>query len=149
MSLSKIVVSGKVSRAPEKRFTPNTNVTVTEFSIAVESPPRADGTQEASFVKVICWRELAERCFSEVKKGDVVIVDGRLQIESYTSPEGQRKRQAEIEATNVENVSLLGSGQANVVSQETPHLAKAGAKASKPAADDLDAIFASEDEIPF
>lgn len=39
MSLSKIVVSGKIIRAPEKRFTPTNNVAVTEFIIAVESYP--------------------------------------------------------------------------------------------------------------
>lgn len=61
MSLSKIVVSGRVIRAPEKRFTPSTNIAVTEFSIAVESPPR-DGQTESTPIKVITWRDLAERC---------------------------------------------------------------------------------------
>ena len=77
MSLSKIVVSGKVVRAPEKRFTPNTNVAVTEFAISVESPPRPDGTSESTAVKVITWRDLAERCAQEIRKGDLVAVDGR------------------------------------------------------------------------
>src|SRR6202041_907688 len=83
MSISKIVVSGRVVRAPEKRFTPNTNVAVTEFAIAVESPPRQDGTVESQPIKVIAWRDLAERCAQEVKKGDLVAVDGRLQINSF------------------------------------------------------------------
>lgn len=163
MSISKIVVSGRVVRAPEKRFTPNTNVAVTEFAIAVESPPRQDGTVESQPVKVICWRDLAERCAQEVKKGDLVAVDGRLQVSSFTNSEGQRKRDAEIEANSVENLTLLvaqGGAPAATVSEEGEEgrsFVKAAAKAPAPAGrapenkpqDDLDAIFASEDEIPF
>jgi len=37
MSLAKIVLSGRVVKAPEKRFTPNTNVAVTEFTLGVDS----------------------------------------------------------------------------------------------------------------
>ncbi|HEY9788848.1 MAG TPA: single-stranded DNA-binding protein [Candidatus Obscuribacterales bacterium] len=156
MSISKIVVSGRVVRAPEKRFTPNTNVAVTEFAIAVESPAKQDGTVESQPVKVITWRDLAERCAQEIKKGDLVAVDGRLQINSFTNQEGQRRRDAEIEASSVENLTLLvaqgGAPAAAVPSEDGRSFAKAAAKpAARPAQqqDDLDAIFASEDEIPF
>ena len=105
MSLSKIVISGRVVRAPEKRFTPNNNVAVTEFTIGVDSQNRQEGTVDTNFVKVITWRDLAERCSTEIKKGDVVCVDGRLQINNFTTQEGQKKREVEIDASSVENLS--------------------------------------------
>jgi single-strand DNA-binding protein len=155
MSLSKIIVSGKVIRAPEKRFTPNTNVAVTEFSISVDSNPRPDGSTESTPVKIVTWRDLAERCAQEVKKGDLVAVDGRLQINSYATSEGQRKRDVEIDAVSVENLSLSVSKNAGAI-EDYPEatFSPVGAKAaSKPSSrstnDDLDSIFASEDEIPF
>jgi len=91
MSLSKIVVSGKVIKAPEKRFTPNNNTAVTEFFIAVESIPRADAQPESTPVKITAWRDLAERCANEIRKGDPVVVEGRLQINNFVSAEGQKK----------------------------------------------------------
>lgn len=154
MTLSKVVLSGRVIRPPEKRFTPNTNTAVAEFSIALESPPRQDGTVESHPVKVIAWRDLAERVAQDVKKGDLVAVDGRLQINSYTNSEGQRRRDIEVDAVNVENLT-------NAVNREGAPAPSAGrvvvkAGAAKPAAkgadastDDLDALFAGEDEIPF
>lgn len=154
MSLSKIVVSGRVIRAPEKRFTPSTNVAVTEFSIAVESPPR-DGQVETTPIKVITWRDLAERCSTEVKKGDLVAVDGRLQINNYQSQDGQKRREVEVDAVSVENLSNLTGTQGSFQEEKgEASLAKAGVKGgpkAKPAGDtdDLDAIFASDDEIPF
>lgn len=154
MSLSKIVVSGRVIRPPEKRFTPSTNIAVTEFSIAVESPSR-DGQVETTPMKVITWRDLAERCAQEIKKGDLVAVDGRLQINVFNSQDGQKKREAEIDAINVENLSQQGSSSSHAQEDRgEERLAKAGAKTGTKSApsgepDDLDAIFASDDEIPF
>ena len=156
-SLSKIVVTGRVVRAPEKRFTPNGNVPVTEFTIAVESPPRQDGTVESQPVKVVCWRDLAERVANDVKKGDLIAVDGRLQINSFTSNDGQRRRDAEIDAVSVENLSNIVNGGAATPAEagDEQRFVKAGAGAragGRPAAnqsEDLDALFASEDEIPF
>jgi single-strand DNA-binding protein len=163
LSLSKIVVSGKVIRNPEKRFTPNTNVAVTEFAIAVEPAFRPDQAGESTPVKILTWRDLAERCAQEIKKGDLVTVDGRLQINNYTTNDGQRRRDVEIEAVQVENLSTLVSKHAqsghehdedafDQPVEKTAGLSKVGAPAAAKnkaaAADDLD-IFASEDEIPF
>lgn len=163
MSLSKIVVSGKVIRNPEKRFTPNTNVAVTEFAIAVEPGFRSEGTGESTPVKVLTWRDLAERCAQEIKKGDLVTVDGRLQINNYTTNDGQRRRDVEIEAGQVENLTTLVSKHLQST-PESSHTAsdrpleqaasltkvgaQSGTKSKAAPADDLD-IFASEDEIPF
>ncbi len=148
MSISKVVISGRVIKSPEKRFTPNTNVAVTEFAISVESQPRQDGTRESTAVKVIAWRDLAEKVASEISKGDMVAVDGRLQINQYSNAEGQKKRSAEIDAVSVENLSHLmqGSDDSQSGVQKTP--VRAGVAASS-APDDYDAIFASDDEIPF
>ena len=152
MSLSKIVISGRVVKAPEKRFTPNNNVAVTEFTIGVDSPNRQDGSVDTNFVKVVTWRDLAERCAQEIKKGDVVAVDGRLQINNYTNAEGQKKRDVEIDAISVENLShSVNKSHANAGGFEPPDMVVAGVKApgAPGKSDDLASIFASDDEIPF
>ncbi|MDR3616288.1 MAG: single-stranded DNA-binding protein [Candidatus Obscuribacterales bacterium] len=158
MSLSKIVVSGRVVRSPEKRFTPSTNIAVTEFAIAVESPARGDQPAETAVVKVVTWRDLAERCATEIRKGDMVAVDGRLQINNSQSSDGQRKREVEVDAVAVENLTALVAGTSSSSGQPTDEpadrYAKSGAKSAPkpsaaPKAEDIDAIFSSDDEIPF
>ncbi len=155
MSLSKIVVSGKVIREPEKRFTPNSNVAVTEFMIAVESISRADAPPESTPVKVTTWRDMAERCANDIKKGDLVAVEGRLQINKFVTAEGQNRRDVEIDALNVENLSSsINKSRGAFVGADQPDMAVAGIKsgaASSPSTknDDLASIFASDDEIPF
>lgn len=159
MSLSKIVVSGKVIREPEKRFTPANNIAVTEFVIAVESLQRSESPPESTPVKIITWRELAERCAQELKKGDLVAVEGRLQINKYVTAEGQNRRDVEIDALNVENLSTsVTKLRGTFVTADEPALVPAGIKsgaatvaagASPSNNDDLASIFASDDEIPF
>lgn len=148
MSLTKIVVSGRVIKSPEKRFTPNTNVAVTEFAIAVESQPRQDGQKETTAVKVVTWRELAERCSQEIKKGDLVCVDGRLQINTHTTSDGLKRRDAEIDAISVENLSSVQGASGSVQGSQEKIPQGAGVGASQ-GSDDIDMIFANDDEIPF
>ncbi len=162
MSLSKIVVSGKVIRAPEKRFTPANNVAVTEFIIAVDSLSRSEAPPESTPVKVTTWRELAERCAHEIKKGDLVAVEGRLQINNFVTAEGQRRRDAEIDAVNVENLSISVNkvqGTFNPADESDfvpvpartagkPNLVSSGASTSGNS-EEAASIFASDDEIPF
>lgn len=156
MSLSKIVITGRVIRDPEKRFTPNANVAVTEFAISVESPRRSEGPPETNVVKVVTWRDLAERVAGEIKKGDVVAVDGRLQTNNYTTQDGQRRREVEIDAIAVENLRNTVNAEPSVAAEgEDREVAGVGAAkesskdSSKGGSEDLDSIFASEDEIPF
>ncbi|HEY9681993.1 MAG TPA: single-stranded DNA-binding protein [Oculatellaceae cyanobacterium] len=155
MSLSKIVISGRVTRAPEKRFTQQ-NTAVTEFVIAVESASRNDAPPESAPVRVLTYRDLAERCATEIKKGDLVAVDGRLQINNSQGSDGQRKRDVEIDAVAVENLSAAvgttGSSAGDVdqgSSYKTPVKAAARPAPASKGGEDLDAIFASDDEIPF
>jgi single-strand DNA-binding protein len=154
-SLSKIVISGRVVKQPEIRYTPNNNVPVTEFAISVESNPKQDGSIETHTVKVIAWRDLAERLAQSLKKGDFVAVDGRVQMNKYTNSEGQRRTDIEIDASAVDNLTQVLSGAP--AAESAPNAGRAvvraaakPAKGAEPAApDDLDAIFANEDEIPF
>ncbi|MEW5820349.1 MAG: single-stranded DNA-binding protein [Cyanobacteriota bacterium] len=100
MSISKAVITGKVVRDPEKRFTPS-NVPVTTFSINVETS-KSEGM---NLVRVITWKNLADTCAETVKKGHKVIVDGRLQTNSYKDTSGVEKKGLELDAVSVEIIS--------------------------------------------
>jgi len=49
----------------------------------------------------VVWRKLAEVCTNNLGKGRLVAVEGRLQIRSYETQDGQRRRVAEVVAENV------------------------------------------------
>jgi single-strand DNA-binding protein len=54
-----------------------------------------------TFVNVVCWRGLADNVTKSLRKGEPVLVVGRLHIRSYNDTEGRPRTAAEVEATAV------------------------------------------------
>ena len=100
--MNHIVIIGRLTKDPELRYTPN-GVAVGSFTVAVDRPFNNDnGDREADFIPVVVWQKLAENCANHLKKGRLVAVEGRLQIRSYDTQDGQKRRVAEIVASNVQ-----------------------------------------------
>jgi single-strand DNA-binding protein len=51
-----------------------------------------------SFVNVICWRQLAENLSTCLRRGDPVLVRGRLDVRSFTGRDGQRRTAVDVDA---------------------------------------------------
>jgi single-strand DNA-binding protein len=51
-----------------------------------------------SFVTVICWRQLAENLSTCLRRGDPVVVRGRLDVRSFTGRDGQRRTAVDVDA---------------------------------------------------
>jgi single-strand DNA-binding protein len=54
-----------------------------------------------SFVNVICWRQLAENVSTCLRRGDPVVVRGRLDVRSFTGRDGQRRTVVDVDASSV------------------------------------------------
>lgn len=99
--LNVVVLVGRLVRDPELRYTPN-GIAVGTFTIAVNRPFSSRSTeQEADFIDIVVWRGLAETVAQHLQKGRLVAVNGRLQIRSYETSDGQRRRVAEVVANDV------------------------------------------------
>ena len=53
------------------------------------------------FMSVVCWRQLADNVAKSLRKGDAVMVYGRLTFSEYDDPNGNRRQSYEIEASSV------------------------------------------------
>ena len=100
-----ITVVGNVAGPPRQRSTPN-GVSVADFRIAA-TPRRQDRATEAwsdgetMWFGVTAWRALAEHCAASLKKGDRVVVTGRLTTRSWQTDGGERRSALEVEASTV------------------------------------------------
>jgi single-strand DNA-binding protein len=63
--------------------------------------PTKEGQREADFIDVVIWNKLAETVSDNLTKGRLVLVEGRLQIRSYTDKEEKKRKVAEVVANNV------------------------------------------------
>lgn len=75
---------GRLATDPDSRFTPN-GAQVTDFRLAV-SQNRKQGeewVEDTLFVKITCWGYNAKKVSEGYHKGDLIYVEGRLQIKRY------------------------------------------------------------------
>ncbi|GAV24783.1 single-strand-binding protein [Carboxydothermus islandicus] len=98
---NRIILIGRLTRDPELRYTQN-GTTVATMTVAVNRPyTTKEGEKEADFIDVIAWNKLAEIVNEYGQKGRLALVEGRLQIRSYTDKEEKKRKVAEVVANNV------------------------------------------------
>lgn len=90
-----VTLTGNLTRDPELRYTPS-GAGVAQFGLAVNRRiKRGDSWEdETSFFDVTCWNSLAENIAASVTKGARVVVEGRLQQDTWedkTSGEARSK----------------------------------------------------------
>jgi single-strand DNA-binding protein len=54
-----------------------------------------------SFVSVTCWRRLADNLATCLRKGDPVVLRGRLDVRSFVGRDGQRRTSVEVDANTL------------------------------------------------
>ena len=99
--LNKIILMGRLTRDPELRRT-GSGTAVTSFSLAVDRDFKSQsGEKETDFIDIVAWRNTAEFVSKYFTKGRMAVVEGRLQIRSYTDKDGNNRRAADVVADNV------------------------------------------------
>ncbi|HOC91642.1 MAG TPA: single-stranded DNA-binding protein [bacterium] len=100
--LNRIILIGRLTREPEMRYTTGAGKPVATFTIAVDRGFQQAGREkEADFIRIVCWEKLAETCKKYLVKGQLVAVEGRLQIRNWETPQGEKRTIAEVRADSV------------------------------------------------
>jgi single-strand DNA-binding protein len=104
VSFNRVIQAGNLTRDPELRYT-NDGVPVCSFGIAVNRVRSKN--DEVDFFNVTAWRELGEVVANWKKKGDPVLVEGRLQYRTWEAQDGSKRSAVDIVA---DTVQFLGRG---------------------------------------
>jgi single-strand DNA-binding protein len=94
------VFVGRVGRTPEER-TINEGVKVCHFSLAIDEGKDKDPL----WFTIVAWRKLAEQVKSYVKKGDPVLVAGKLSVRKYTDKQSVERTAVEVVAQEIRFLS--------------------------------------------
>lgn len=103
---NRVILAGNLSRDPEIKFT-NEGVPVTTFGLAVNRV-RSKKEGAVDFFDVTAWRELGEAVANHKRKGDPVLVEGRLQYRSWEADDGSRRSKVDVVA---DSIQFLGRGK--------------------------------------
>ena len=103
VSFNRVVLAGNLTRDPELRFT-NDGIPVCSFGLAVNRV--RSRSEEVDFFDISAWRELGETIANYKKKGDPILLEGRLQYRTWEAQDGSKRSKVDVVA---DNVQFLGS----------------------------------------
>ena len=93
-SFNKVILLGNLTRDPEVRYTPK-GTAVTELGMAVNRVYTAENgekREDTTFVDVTLWGRTAEIAGEYLKKGRPVLIEGRLQLDTWDDKQSGQKR---------------------------------------------------------
>ena len=134
--MNKVILVGRLAQDPEVRYTQGGKA-VASFNLAVNRFGGGSAQKEsADFIPIVAWEKRAEICGNNLTKGSQILVEGRLQIRSYETQDGQKRRVSEVVAQSIE---FLGSKRA----------AAEGGSSSSVDMNSFGSEVFPEEEIPF
>ena len=93
---------GRLTKDPEVRYTQN-NMTVANFSIAVSRRFAKENDEvKADFFNVIAWNKTGEFVGKYFKKGQQILVSGRIENRNWTDQQGAKHYATDIIAEEVD-----------------------------------------------
>lgn len=94
-SFNRVILIGNVTRDPQVKYTPG-GMAVTELGMAMSRTfnDRQTGQrrEETTFVDVTLWGRTAELAGEYLSKGRPVMIEGRLQYDTWEDKQTQQKR---------------------------------------------------------
>jgi len=102
VSFNRVVLAGNLTRDPELRFT-NDGIPVCSFGLAVNRV--RSRSEEVDFFDISAWRELGETIANYKKKGDPILLEGRLQFRTWEAQDGSKRNKVDVVADNIQFLS--------------------------------------------
>jgi single-strand DNA-binding protein len=108
VSFNRVILAGNLTRDPELRFT-NDGVPVCSFGLAVNRV--RSRSEEVDFFDISAWRELGETIANYKKKGDPILLEGRLQYRTWEAQDGSKRSKVDVVADNVQFLGRRGGAE--------------------------------------
>jgi len=158
-NFNKVILAGNLTRDPELRYLPKGTATA-RLGLAINRQWRDEAGQtkeEVTFVDVDAWGKQAETICQYLKKGQPILIEGRLKLDSWDDKQTNQKRY-QLRVV-VEGFQFLGTGGGNreggfapsapdASRQQRPAARPApGAAAPPPASEEMPPD--AEDDVPF
>ncbi len=97
-SYNRVILVGNVTRDPELRYIAS-GTAVTDLGLAINDRRKnANGewVEETTFVDVTLWGRQAEVAGEYLSKGSPVLIEGRLQLDTWETSEGQKRSKLKV-----------------------------------------------------
>jgi len=106
-SFNRVILMGNLTQDVEVRFIPS-GTAVTDLRLAVNDRRKRgdEWVEETTFVDVTLWARQAEVAGEYLSKGSPVLIEGRLQLDTWETNDGQKRSKLKVVG---ERMQMLGS----------------------------------------
>ena len=101
--LNRITLMGRLTQDPELRHLQGSEppIAVVSFGLAVARDYKdKDGNKITDFFDIVAWRKKAEFICKYFRKGQLIYIEGRLQLEKWQDKDGNNRRTYRIVVEN-------------------------------------------------
>ena len=110
ISFNKVIMVGRTTRVPEVKMTAGlTKVAI--FTLAVDNG--YGETQKTDFFNCVAFGKTAETIATYVKKGDLILVEGRLEIDKWVDKSGINREKPKIYVSSFRFLETKSSKEEN------------------------------------
>jgi single-strand DNA-binding protein len=135
MTYHTMIIVGRLGKDPEMRYTPN-GAAVTSFSVATDrqyNDSAGQKVKETIWFRIEAWGKQAETCNQYLKKGQMVLVEGRLRPDTksggpriWNRQDGSPAASYEVVANTVRFLSSKSGGSGELADGASESEAGAG-----------------------
>lgn len=145
--MNKVVLLGRLTKDIEVRYT-ESGTAVGNLTLAVKRRIKnTDGEYESDFINCVCWKETAETMNKYLKKGDPVLVEGRIQTRNFEDKDGNKRYATEVV---IEHMDFIGSKKEQTTEvKEEPKEEKNPFEDMKEKVEADQSIEISDEDLPF
>ena len=104
--MNHITLIGRTTSDVELKTT-QSGKNISDFCIAVR---RAHTKDEIDFINCVAFEKSAQTISQYVKKGQLIAIEGRLQIRTYNAKDGSKRKSAEVVVDRFEFCETKSSG---------------------------------------
>lgn len=95
--MNKVMLLGRLTRDPEMRYSQGaTPVTVVRYGLAVNRKFKKQGEPDADFFNIVAFGKAGEFAEKFFRKGQQVVVVGRLQVNNFTDKDGNKRTSTDV-----------------------------------------------------
>lgn len=146
--INNVVLQGKLGKDIDLKYTQSGKAVGSVSIASTRDFKDANGNRETDWINLVFWGKTAETVANYFKKGDEILVIGRIQVRNYEDQQGNKKYITEIV---VGNFSFPGGKSKESPQSNSSSNSYSNNRNSKPNADPFSgsSIDIGEDDLPF
>ena len=143
--MNKVILLGRLTKAPEIKYSQTTNTKIALFSLAVNRRFAKQGEErKTDFINIVAYSKLADFSEKYLSQGTQVNVVGRLQNRSYEDKNGTKKYISDIIAEEIYFADSKKKADESILWQNNSNDTQVTDTTGN-----IDGLFDSADDLPF